>query len=62
MLVGPPFNPVYLPPLVEVAAGRETAAEAVERAGGLYASLGMKPLVLRKEGAAVQLDSHISAA
>ncbi len=62
VLVGPPFNPVYLLPLVEAAAGRETAAEAVERAGGLYASLGMKPLVLCKEGAAVQLDSHISGA
>ena len=49
MLVGHPFNPVYLLPLVEVAAGRDTAASAVERAASVYASLGMKPLVLRKE-------------
>ena len=49
VLVGHPFNPVYLLPLVEVAPGRETAAEAVERAAAVYASLGMKPLVLRKE-------------
>ena len=49
MLVGHPFNPVYLLPLVEVVAGRRTAPEAVERACAVYAGLGMKPLVLRKE-------------
>ena len=49
MLVGHPFNPVYLLPLVEVAAGRRTAPETVERACAVYAGLGMKPLVLRKE-------------
>ena len=49
LLVGHPFNPVYLLPLVEVVAGRDTAPEAVERAGGFYGSLGMKPLAVRKE-------------
>ncbi len=49
MLVGHPFNPVYRLPLVEVAAGRRTAPEAVRRACAVYAGLGMKPLVLRKE-------------
>ena len=49
MLVGHPFNPVYLLPLVEVVAGRDTAPAAVERASAVYAGLGMKPLVLRKE-------------
>ncbi|MDE0407942.1 MAG: 3-hydroxyacyl-CoA dehydrogenase NAD-binding domain-containing protein, partial [Alphaproteobacteria bacterium] len=49
MLVGHPFNPVYLLPLVEVVAGHRTAPEAVERACAVYAGLGMKPLVLRKE-------------
>ncbi len=49
ILVGHPFNPVYLLPLVEIVAGHETAMEAVERASGFYKSLGMKPLVLRKE-------------
>ena len=49
MLVGHPFNPVYLLPLVEIVAGRDTDPAAVERAAGLYASVGMKPVVVRKE-------------
>jgi carnitine 3-dehydrogenase / betainyl-CoA thioesterase len=48
-LVGHPFNPVYLLPLVEVVAGERTSEEAVERALEFYASLGMKPLRVRKE-------------
>ena len=49
MLVGHPFNPVYLLPLVEVVGGRATDAAAVERAGAVYESIGMKPVVVRKE-------------
>ncbi len=49
LLVGHPFNPVYLLPLVEVVAGRETDPATVERAAEIYASLGMKPVVVRKE-------------
>ena len=49
MLVGHPFNPVYLLPLVEIVGGRATDAAAVERAGAVYASIGMKPVVVRKE-------------
>ena len=49
MLVGHPFNPVYLLPLVEIVGGRATSAATVERASGVYASIGMKPLVVRKE-------------
>lgn len=49
LLVGHPFNPVYLLPLVEVVAGRATSAAAVERACEVYGSLGMKPLVVAKE-------------
>ena len=48
-LVGHPFNPVYLLPLVEVVAGERTSEDAVARALELYASLGMKPLRVRKE-------------
>jgi len=48
-LVGHPFNPVYLLPLVEVVAGEATAPETVERACAFYSSLGMKPLVVRHE-------------
>ena len=48
-LVGHPFNPVYLLPLVEVVAGERTSEDAVERAMAFYASLAMKPLRVRKE-------------
>lgn len=36
-------------PLVEVVPGRETSAEAVERAVEVYASLGRLPIKLKKE-------------
>ena len=49
MLVGHPFNPVYLLPLVEVVGGRATASGAVERASRAYESVGMKPVPIRKE-------------
>jgi len=48
-VVGHPFNPVYLLPLVEVCAGAATDSVTVERAIAFYASLGMKPLHIRKE-------------
>ena len=48
-VVGHPFNPVYLLPLVEVVSGAHTSADTVERAMSFYASLGMKPLRIRRE-------------
>lgn len=48
-VVGHPFNPVYLLPLVEVVGGRHTAPEAVRAAISVYESLGMRPLHVRKE-------------
>ena len=47
--VGHPFNPVYLLPLVEVCGGEETAPATVERAAAVYRSVGMHPLVVRRE-------------
>src|SRR5215218_9625995 len=47
--VGHPFNPVYVLPLVEVCGGDRTAAETVERAAAVYRSIGMRPLVVRRE-------------
>lgn len=49
VIVGHPFNPVYLLPLVEVLGGKKTAPEAVERAANFYQSIGMYPLKVRKE-------------
>ncbi len=48
-VVGHPFNPVYLLPLVEVCAGARTDPATVDRAIAFYAGLGMKPLHVRKE-------------
>ena len=49
LVVGHPFNPVYLLPLVEVVGGASTAREAIDTACATYASIGMKPVVIRKE-------------
>jgi carnitine 3-dehydrogenase len=49
LVVGHPFNPVYLLPLVEVCGGERTGGEALERAAAVYRSVGMRPLVLRRE-------------
>ncbi len=48
-LVGHPFNPVYLLPLVELCGGIQTAPEAIAQAAGFYKSIGMRPLHVRKE-------------
>lgn len=48
-VVGHPFNPVYLLPLVEVVGGQRTAPEAVQAAIAVYRNLGMQPLHVRKE-------------
>jgi carnitine 3-dehydrogenase len=49
LVVGHPFNPVYLLPLVEVCGGERTSPATLQRAADVYRSVGMWPLVLRKE-------------
>ena len=49
ILVGHPFNPVYLLPLVEVVAGERTTDESIDQATQVYTDLGMRPLRVRKE-------------
>ena len=49
VMVGHPFNPVYLLPLVEVLGGGQTDADNIERAVALYRDLGMYPLKVRSE-------------
>ena len=61
MLVGHPFNPVYLLPLVEVCGGSRTSTQAIERARAFYRAIGMKPLVLRKEIDAFIADRLLEA-
>ena len=49
LVVAHPFNPVYLLPLVEIVGGEKTTKDFVDRACERYASIGMKPVVIRKE-------------
>lgn len=61
MMVGHPFNPVYLLPLVEICGGEKTSDEAKKRAAAFYEYIGMKPLVLRKEIDAFIADRILEA-
>ena len=49
ILVGHPFNPPHLIPLVEVVGGAKTSPEYIQRAMAFYASIGKKPILLKKE-------------
>ena len=48
-VIGHPFNPPHLVPLVEVVGGRATAPEAIARAMEFYAQIGKEPIHVRKE-------------
>ena len=49
ILIGHPFNPPELVPLVEVVPGTATSQAAVRRAVDVYRSLGKLPIALKKE-------------
>lgn len=49
LVVGHPFNPVYLLPLVEVCGGEQTSQAALDTASAVYEGIGMKVLRVRKE-------------
>ena len=49
LLVGHPFNPVYLLPLVEIVGGTKTSAEAIDAASRFYTAIGMHALKVRRE-------------
>lgn len=48
-VIGHPFNPPYLLPLVEIVGGRKTDPGSVEWAGQFYAAAGKAPLMMKKE-------------
>src|SRR5258708_4366923 len=48
-VIGHPFNPPHMIPLVEVVGGEKTSPDVVRRAIEFYASIGKKPIHLRKE-------------
>ena len=49
VLIGHPFNPPHIIPLVEVVGGTKTAPAAIQQAMAFYASIGKRPILLRKE-------------
>ena len=48
-VIGHPFNPPHIIPLVEIVAGAKTSPEAVQQAISFYKSIGKKPIHVRKE-------------
>src|SRR4029079_15460953 len=55
VVIGHPFNPPHIIPLVEVVGGSKTAPDAVQQAISFYASLCKTPIHLRKE-----LPGHVA--
>jgi carnitine 3-dehydrogenase len=49
VVLGHPFNPAHLMPLVEVVGGRLTSEDAVEKALAFYGSIGKRPIHIRRE-------------
>jgi len=55
VLVGHPFNPAHLIPLVEVVPGARTSEAAVQTALAFYTALGKRPIHVRQE-----LPGHVT--
>jgi 3-hydroxyacyl-CoA dehydrogenase len=54
-VIGHPFNPPHLIPLVEIVGGAKTSEETIQRALQFYAGLGKQPVRLHKE-----LPGHVA--
>lgn len=61
LMVAHPFNPVYLLPVVELVAGKQTDLENIEKAKEFYQALGMRPIHVRKEIEAFVADRLLEA-
>jgi 3-hydroxyacyl-CoA dehydrogenase len=55
VVIGHPFNPPHLIPLVEVVPGEKTSDAAVEQAMAFYTAVGKRPIRLRQE-----LPGHVA--
>jgi carnitine 3-dehydrogenase len=55
VVIGHPFNPPHVIPLVEVVGGGKTSPDAIAQAISFYASIGKKPIHLKKE-----LPGHVA--
>jgi carnitine 3-dehydrogenase len=49
VIIGHPFNPVYLLPLVEIVPGEKTSVAALDRASDYFEAIGMQVLRLKRE-------------
>src|SRR5580658_6037460 len=54
-VIGHPFNPPHLMPLVEIVGGAKTSEETIRRVTEFYAAMGKKPVRLHKE-----LPGHVA--
>jgi 3-hydroxyacyl-CoA dehydrogenase len=54
-VIGHPFNPPHVIPLVEIVGGAKTSEETIRRAEGFYTSIGKKTVRLKKE-----LPGHVA--
>jgi 3-hydroxyacyl-CoA dehydrogenase len=54
-VIGHPFNPPHLMPLVEIVGGAKTSEETIQRVTEFYAGLGKRPVRLHKE-----LPGHVA--
>ena len=54
-VIGHPFNPPHLIPLVEIVGGAKTSQETIERADEFYTSIGRKTVRINKE-----LPGHVA--
>ena len=55
VVIGHPFSPLYILPLVEIMGGQQTSDEAIKKAAGYYRRIGMRPLHVRNE-----IDAYLS--
>ena len=54
-VIGHPFNPPHIVPLVEVVGGTKTSPDTIKQAMAFYTSIGKKPILLHKE-----LPGHVA--
>ncbi|OBC15401.1 3-hydroxyacyl-CoA dehydrogenase [Mycobacterium sp. 852013-50091_SCH5140682] len=54
-VIGHPFNPPHVIPLVEVVGGTRTSTATIDAAMAFYAAIGKKPVLLKKE-----LPGHVA--
>ena len=54
-VIGHPFNPPHLIPLVEIVGGSKTSEDTIERAAQFYTSIGKRTVRLHKE-----LSGHVA--